>query len=72
MLLGGDGGQSEREDLKEVSFMFVLLGDGNYRMIALLSILIFDLYMILCFRQIVYLNNCSVIMVRLRSGKRFI
>ena len=30
MLLGGDGGRSGRGDLKEVSFMFVLLGGGKY------------------------------------------
>ena len=46
MFLGGDAGGSGRGDLKEVSFMFVLLGGGNYRMISLLWILIFDFYMI--------------------------
>ena len=61
MLLGGDGGGSGRGDLKEVSFMFVLLGDGNYCMLALLWILTFDFYMILYFRQIIYLNHLSVV-----------
>ena len=57
MLLGGDGGGSGRGDLKEVIFMFVLLGGGKYRMLALIWILIFDFYMILCSRQIIYINN---------------
>ena len=48
-------------DLREVIFMFVLLFGGNYRMLALLWILIFDLYMILCSCQIIYLNNVSVV-----------
>ena len=41
--------------------MFVLLGGGNYRIFALLWILIFDFYMILCSRQIIYLNNLPVV-----------
>ena len=63
MLLGGDGGGSGRGDLKEVSFMIVLLGGGIYRMLALVWIPLFDFYMILCSRQIVYLNNVSVVML---------
>ena len=54
-------GRSRRGDLKEVSFLFVLLGGGNYHMLALLRIPTFDLYMILCSRQIIYINNCSVV-----------
>ena len=42
MLLCGAGGGSGRGDIKEVSFMFVLLGGGNFRILALLWILIFD------------------------------
>ena len=61
MLLGGDGGGSEKKGLNKVRFMRVLLGGGIYSMLALLWILIFDFYMILCSRQIIYLNNCSVI-----------
>ena len=61
MLLGGDGGGSGRRDLKEVSFTFVLLCGGNCRILALLWILIFDFYMILCSCQIIYLNNLSVV-----------
>ena len=57
MVMGGEDGG----DLKEVSFMFVLLGGGKYRMLALLWILIFDFYMILCSSQIIYLNNLSVV-----------
>ena len=60
MLLGGDGG-SGRRGLKEVSFMIVLLGGGNHRMLALLWILIFDFYMILYSRQIIHLNIVSVV-----------
>ena len=60
MLLGGEVGGSGRGDLKEVRFMVVLLVDGIYRTLALLLILIFDFYMILCSCQIIYLNNCSV------------
>ena len=45
--------------IKEVRYMVVLLGGGICRMLALLWILIFDLYMILCSRQIIYLNNYS-------------
>ena len=41
--------------------MVVLLGDGIYRTLALLLILIFDFYMILCSCQIIYLNNCPVL-----------
>ena len=59
MLLSGDGG--ERGDLKKVIFIFVLFYGGNYCMLALLRIPIFDLYMILCSRQITYLNNLSVV-----------
>ena len=61
MLLGGDGGVSGRGDLKEVSFMFVLLGGGKYCMIALFLIRIFDFYMILCSRQLMYLKYVSVV-----------
>ena len=61
MLLGGDGGGSGRGDLKEVDFVIVLLGGGNHRMLALLWILIFDFYMILCPHQIIHLNICSVV-----------
>ena len=61
MLLGGDLGGSGRGDLKEVSCMFVLLGGGKYRMLALLWILIFDFYMILCSGQIIYRNDFSVV-----------
>ena len=64
MLLGGDWGGSGREDHKEVSFMFVLLNGDKYRMLALLWILIFDFYMILCSRQIIYLNNVSVVKLK--------
>ena len=53
MLLGGDGAGSERGDIKEVSFMVVLLGAIIYPMLALLWILIFDFYMILCSRKII-------------------
>ena len=56
MLLGGDGGGSGRVDLKEVSFMIVLLGGNKYRMLDLLWILIFDFYMISCFRQRIHLK----------------
>ena len=66
MLLGGDGG-SGRRGLKEVSFMIVLLGGGSYCILALLWILISDFNMILCSRQIIYLNNLSV--VKQRKGK---
>ena len=51
-------------DLKEVIFLFVLLGGGKYRMLALLWILIFDFYMILCLRQIIYLNDFSVVKLK--------
>ena len=61
MLLGGDGGGSGRGDLKEVDVVIVLLGGGNHRMLALLWILIFDFYMILCPHQIIHLNNISVV-----------
>ena len=61
MTLGGDEGGSGRGDLKEVRFMVVLLVDGIYRTLALLLILIFDFYMILCSCQIIYLNNCPVL-----------
>ena len=64
MLLGGDGRRSGRGDFKEVSVIFVLLGGGKYRMLALLWILLFDFYMILCSRQIIYLNNCSVVKLK--------
>ena len=68
MSLGGDAGGSGRGDLKELRLMFVLLGGGIYRTLALLWILIFDFYMILCSCQIIYLNNCSV--VRLNFDRR--
>ena len=58
VLLSGHGGG---EDLKEVIFIFFLFCGGNYCMLALLRIPIFDLYMILCSRQIIYLNNLSVV-----------
>ena len=46
------GGEKWEGDPKEVSFMFVFLGGGKFRMLALLWILIFDFYMILCsFKQ---------------------
>ena len=61
MLLGGDAGGSGRGDLKEVRFMVVLLGDGIYRTLALLLILIFDFYMILCSLQIIFVNGFSVV-----------
>ena len=61
MTLGCDEGGSGRGYLKEVMFTVVLLGDGIYRTLALLLILIFDFYMILCSCQIIYLNNCSVL-----------
>ena len=64
MLLGGDGGGSGRGDLNEVSFMFFLLGGGNYCMFALHWILVFDLYMILCSHQIMYLNIVTVVKVK--------
>ena len=48
MLLGGDWGGSGRGDLKEVSFMFVLLGGGSYGMLVLLWIPTFDFHMIIC------------------------
>ena len=57
VLLSGHGGG----DLKEVIFIFVLFCGGNYCMLALLRIPIFDLYMILCSRPIIYLNNFSVV-----------
>ena len=61
MLLGGGGGKvgggSQRSDFHDC----VLLGGGNHRMLALLWILIFDFYMILCPHQIIHLNNCSVV-----------
>ena len=53
-------------DIKQVTFMIVLLGGGKYCMLALLWILIFDFHMKLCSRQIIYLNNLSV--VRLNLG----
>ena len=68
MLLGGHEGGSGRGGLKEVRFIVVLLGGGIYCMLALLLILIFDFYMILCSRQIIYLNNCLV--VRLSFDRR--
>ena len=37
--------------------MIVLLGGGNHCVLALLWILIFDFYMILCPHQIIHLNN---------------
>ena len=52
---------SGRGDLKEVGVTIVLLGGGNHRMLALLWILIFDFYMILCAHQIIHLNNLSVV-----------
>ena len=61
MLLGGDGGEVGGGDLKEVSFMIVLLGGGNHRMLALLWIIIFDFYMVLCPHQIIHVNNFSVV-----------
>ena len=39
----------------EVRFMVVLLGSGVYRILALLWILMFDFYMILYSRQLIYL-----------------
>ena len=54
-------GGIRRGDLKEVRFMVILLGGGIYRMLALLWILIYDFYMILCSRQIIYLNDLSVV-----------
>ena len=69
MLLGGKtGGGSTRGDLEEVKSMVVLLGGVIYRMLALLWMLTFDFYMILCSCQIIYLNNCSV--VRLSFDRR--
>ena len=59
VLLSGDGGKGG--DLKEVIFIFVLFYGGTYCMLALLLIPIFDLYMILCSCQIIYLDNVSVI-----------
>ena len=41
--------------------MVILLGGGIYRMLALLWILIYDFCMILCSRQIIYLNDLSVV-----------
>ena len=67
MLLGGDAGEWEG-DLKEVGFMIVLLGGGNHRMRALLWILIFDFYMIVCPHQIIHLHHFSV--VKLSSYRR--
>ena len=61
MFLGCDGEGSGRGDLKEVCFICVLWGGGNYCMLALLWILIFDFNMILCSRQIIHLNNVSVV-----------
>ena len=57
MVMRGSG----RGDLKEVSFMYVLLGGGNYRMLALLRVLLFDFYMVFYSRQLICLNNVSVI-----------
>ena len=57
VVMGGSG----RGDLKEMSFMVVLLGGGNSRMVDLLWIIIFDFYMILCSGQIIYLNDYSVV-----------
>ena len=59
VILGGDEGGSEGGGLKEVTFVVVLLGGGIYRMLVLLLILIFDFYMILCSRQIIYLHHFS-------------
>ena len=54
MLLVGDGGGWEGHHM-EVRFMVVLLGSGVYRILALLWILMFDFYMILYSRQLIYL-----------------
>ena len=59
MLLSDIGGGVG--DLKEVNYLFVLFYADNYCMLALLRIPIFDLYMILCSRQIIYLNNLAVV-----------
>ena len=61
MLLGGDAGGSGRGDFKEVMFMVVLLGGVIYHMLALLWILTFYIYTILCSHQMIYLNNYSVV-----------
>ena len=62
------GGERERGDHKEVRFVVVLLGGDIYRIHALLWILLFDFYMILYSRQIVYLNKYPV--VRLSFDRR--
>ena len=51
----------ERGDLKEVRLMVILLGGGIYPRLALFFIQIFDLYMILCSRQVIYLNKFSIV-----------
>ena len=68
MLLRGDAEGSGRGYLEELRLMIVLLRRGMYCMLALLWILIFDFYMILCSYQIMKLNNCLV--VRLSFDRR--
>ena len=57
MSLGGDEGGSGREAVKEVIYMVVLLGGD----MCPLDTNVFDIYMISCSRQIVFLNFLSVI-----------
>ena len=64
MLSGGDGGGSESGDLKEMGFMAVLFGESIYHMLARLWIPIFDFYMILHSRQIIYINDLSVVKLK--------
>ena len=66
MLLGGNEGRSG--SLEEVRLIAVSLGGVICRILALLLIQIFHFYMILCSRQIIYLNDCLV--VRLSFDRR--
>ena len=68
MLLGDNEGRSVSGSLEEVRLIAVSLGGVIYCMLALLLILIFHFYMILCSCQIIYLNDYLV--VRLSFDRR--
>ena len=65
VLIGGSG----RGDLEDLRVVFVLLDGGIYCTLAMLWILIFVFFVILCSCQIIYLNICSV--VRFSFDSRF-
>ena len=57
VLIGGGG----RGNLGDLRVLFVLLDGGISCTLAMLWILIFVFFVILCSFQIVYLNNCAVV-----------